>query len=93
MIPINEQPYPLPEGWQWCRLGDVTKNQYGYTAKALKNNKLPKMLRITDIQNGVVNCMKFPTAKSMTSKRKNTCSKIMTLLLLEQGQRREKVTS
>lgn len=23
MIPTNEQPYPLPDGWQWCRLGDV----------------------------------------------------------------------
>ena len=23
MIPIHEQPYPLPDGWQWCRLGDV----------------------------------------------------------------------
>lgn len=23
MIPIDEQPYPLPVGWQWCRLGDV----------------------------------------------------------------------
>lgn len=23
MIPINEQPYSLPDGWQWCRLGDV----------------------------------------------------------------------
>ena len=25
MIPIDEQPYPLPDGWQWCRLGDVCK--------------------------------------------------------------------
>lgn len=23
MIPINEQSYPLPNGWRWCRLGDV----------------------------------------------------------------------
>lgn len=23
MIPTNEQPYPLPAGWQWCRLGDI----------------------------------------------------------------------
>ena len=25
MIPIHEQPYPLPDGWQWCRLDDVAK--------------------------------------------------------------------
>lgn len=23
MIPTKEQPYPLPVGWQWCRLGDI----------------------------------------------------------------------
>ena len=22
-IPVREQPYPLPEGWKWVRLGDV----------------------------------------------------------------------
>ena len=25
MILTNEQPYPLPDGWQWCRLGDIAK--------------------------------------------------------------------
>lgn len=63
MIPIDEQPYPLPVGWQWCRLGDVTKNQYGYTAKALKNDSLPKMLRITDIQDGAVNWHEVPNCE------------------------------
>ena len=24
-IPVEEQPYPLPEGWKWVRLGDLTK--------------------------------------------------------------------
>lgn len=63
MIPNDEQPYPLPVGWQWCRLGDVTKNQYGYTAKALKNDTLPKMLRITDIQDGAVNWCEVPNCE------------------------------
>ena len=63
MIPINEQPYPLPNGWQWCRLGEVTKNQYGYTAKALKYDSLPKMLRITDIQDGAVNWHEVPNCE------------------------------
>lgn len=24
-IPVEEQPYPLPEGWKWVRLGDVVE--------------------------------------------------------------------
>lgn len=24
-IPVEEQPYPLPEGWKWVRLGNLTK--------------------------------------------------------------------
>ena len=36
MIPIDEQPYPLPNGWQWCRLGDVCKFIGGGTPS--KNN-------------------------------------------------------
>ena len=63
MIPIDEQLYPLPDGWQWCRLGDVTKNQYGYTAKAFKDESLPKMLRITDIQDGAVNWHEVPNCE------------------------------
>ena len=23
LVPVEEQPYPLPEGWKWVRLGDV----------------------------------------------------------------------
>ena len=70
MIPINEQLYPLPVGWQWVRLGDVTKNQYGYTAKALKNDSLPKMLRITDIQNGAVNWHEVPNCEIDNEQKK-----------------------
>ena len=70
MIPINEQLYPLPVGWQWVRLGDVTKNQYGYTAKALKNDSLPKMLRITDIQNGTVNWHEVPNCEIDNEQKK-----------------------
>ena len=25
LVPKEEQPYPLPEGWKWVRLGDITK--------------------------------------------------------------------
>lgn len=30
-IPVREQPYPLPEGWKWVRLGDVTQIASGGT--------------------------------------------------------------
>lgn len=30
-IPVQEQPYPLPEGWKWVRLGDVTQIASGGT--------------------------------------------------------------
>lgn len=30
-IPKEEQPYPLPEGWKWVRLGDITTMESGGT--------------------------------------------------------------
>ena len=49
LMPIDEQPYSIPDNWRWIHLGDVTSNQYGYTAKAITDTRFPKMLRITDI--------------------------------------------
>ena len=85
MIPINEQPYPLPVGWQWCRLGDVTKNQYGYTAKALKNDSLPKMLRITDIQNGAVNWHEVPNCEIDDDQKKKYLLKDNDIVIARTG--------
>jgi len=57
---INE-PYKLPEGWRWVKLGDVCeKPQYGYTASAEERAVGPKFLRITDIQDGEVNWDSLP---------------------------------
>ena len=25
LVPVEEQPYPLPKGWKWVRLGSVAK--------------------------------------------------------------------
>ena len=51
----------LPQGWRWVRLGDVTeKPQYGYTRAAVLNPIGPKFLRISDIQNGVVDWEQVP---------------------------------
>src|SRR4030095_10477275 len=45
----------LPPNWTLKRLGDLASTiQYGYTAKAQQDKVGPKMLRITDIQDGTV---------------------------------------
>lgn len=56
--------YSLPEGWKWTRVKELSrKPQYGYTAPAEKEPVGPKMLRITDIQNGEVDWEKVPYCK------------------------------
>lgn len=61
LVPGEEQPYPVPENWCWVRLGNLcTDIQYGYTAKAIFDNNYPKMLRITDIQDGEVDWDNVP---------------------------------
>lgn len=52
---------PLPEEWKVVKLGEVaTKPQYGFTASAQNKAIGPKMLRITDIQDGNVNWNNVP---------------------------------
>jgi type I restriction enzyme S subunit len=52
---------PLPKEWQVVRLGEVAeKPQYGFTAAAQRDPVGPKMLRITDIQDGNVNWNAVP---------------------------------
>ena len=57
----DENPFELPVGWEWVRLGDVSRNvQYGYTASADHLERSVLMLRITDIQNDQVNWESVP---------------------------------
>jgi len=52
---------PLPPGWRWVRLGEIcSRLQYGFTAAAQAEPVGPKMLRITDIENGEINWNKVP---------------------------------
>jgi len=52
---------PLPSHWRVVRLGEVAeKPQYGFTAAAQRDPVGPKMLRITDIQDGNVNWNAVP---------------------------------
>ena len=51
---IDEIPFELPEGWEWCRLGEIGNNiQYGLSNPSSTFGKY-KILRITDIQNNSV---------------------------------------
>ena len=51
----------IPESWEVVRLGDYCyKPTYGYTESANDSPVGPKFLRITDIQNDVVNWEKVP---------------------------------
>jgi len=50
----------LPRGWRIVRLGDISiKPQYGWTTSASKEGNI-KLLRTTDISNGVVNWDNVP---------------------------------
>lgn len=48
------------ESWIQNRLGDYATVQYGYTASATEEVVGPKFLRITDIQDGIVNWNTVP---------------------------------
>src|SRR5947209_2499905 len=53
----------LPEGWACAPLGELAKAiQYGYTASAIEAQG-PRLLRITDIQNGRVDWTSVPSCE------------------------------
>ena len=54
----------LPEGWVEATVADIAGSiRYGYTASASKEPVGPRMLRITDIQDGRVNWKGVPYCK------------------------------
>jgi len=54
----------LPEGWTLFKLDELlSKIQYGYTASALRSSDGPRFLRITDIQDDVVNWDMVPSCE------------------------------
>lgn len=63
LVSEEEQPYQVPENWCWVYLGSISSNQYGYTAKAVYNQILPQMLRITDIQESGVDWINVPNCE------------------------------
>ena len=60
-IADDEQPFVLPPGWEWVRVGQVASRvQYGVTASADHSLATPKFVRITDIQDDKVNWHTVP---------------------------------
>jgi len=52
----------LPAGWASLRLGEISIDiQYGYTAASTQDPQGPRLLRITDIQDGKVNWARVPS--------------------------------
>jgi len=53
-ITDEEKPFELPEGWEWCRLGNVAYGfQYGTSSKSAKTGDIP-VLRMGNIQAGEI---------------------------------------
>jgi type I restriction enzyme, S subunit len=53
--------FEIPHDWTVARLGELSSAiQYGYTAKAQEEKVGPKLLRITDIQDGAVDWDQVP---------------------------------
>ncbi|MBG14230.1 MAG: restriction endonuclease [Alcanivorax sp.] len=54
LITQEEKPFELPQGWEWCRLGDVAYGfQYGTSSKSKQSGDVP-VLRMGNIQFGEI---------------------------------------
>ena len=56
----DEIPFDLPKGWEWCRWEYIAHSiQYGFNAPSLHIGRI-KMIRISDIQNNLINWESVP---------------------------------
>ncbi len=61
----------LPEGWRWERLGRISNRiQYGLSRESSRVRVGPKLLRITDIQNGRVDWSNVPFCQCTSEEKK-----------------------
>ena len=85
IVPVEEQPYKLPDSWVWVRLGDIIDNiKYGYTASSQENGEV-KLLRITDIQNDEVNWNTVPYCKISEEEFETYQLKVRDILIARTG--------
>lgn len=54
-ISDDEKPFELPQGWEWCRIGNAAiSTDYGLSEKTFKSNEGVPVLKMGDIQSGTV---------------------------------------
>ena len=66
----EEIPFEIPQGWEWCRLGDVIyPPKYGTSSKSLSKGDVP-VLRMGNIQDGKVVYDKLVFSNNVEDNRK-----------------------
>ncbi len=81
----ESEPYLLPNGWKWVKLGEVAENlQYGYTDKT-KDNGNAKYLRITDIQDNNVDWESVPFCQIEENRKKQYLLKENDIVIARTG--------
>lgn len=54
-ISDEEKPFELPQGWEWCRIGDCSlSTEYGISHKTFKSSQGVPVLKMGDIQSGEI---------------------------------------
>ena len=84
-ISNDEEPFDIPDSWEWIRLGNICEPiRYGFTSSA-KDNGISKLVRITDIQNNNVNWNNVPFCDVPKVKLKDLQLKTNDILIARTG--------
>lgn len=84
-ISNDEEPFDIPDSWEWIRLGNICEPiRYGFTSSA-KDNGNSKLVRITDIQNNNVNWNNVPFCDVPKVKLKDLQLKANDILIARTG--------
>ena len=51
----NEQPFEIPEGWKWVRLGEIYTFSNGIASRGSEKGTLRPVLRLADLSTGTIN--------------------------------------
>ena len=85
VISNDEEPFDIPDSWEWIRLGNICEPiRYGFTSSA-KDNGNSKLVRITDIQNNNVNWNNVPFCDVPKVKLKDLQLKTNDILIARTG--------